>query len=172
MTFAASIRHTGKGGCQKPRNVIRNTRVRMIRPLATVAAAGVLLGTACAAKSTAPLEGHWVIREWSCPQICAMDSAQAKEWVGKAGEYTLSRAEFAGERCEQPEYHEQRLSAADYASGFNASPQDLGITTDSVLEIDVYCDGQKWTAPGGSVAIAGTLHVTWWDGIMFTLQRP
>ncbi len=119
-------------------------------------------------------EGHgtWEVVGHSCPHICAMSDEEAASWLGKEARITASQVSFASEICTSPAFSRTTRTPMEFFRYWRADPAKLGIAQDTIVDVEVLCDGEPWTAPGSAFIITGKDRLlTSWDGVLFELSR-
>ena len=141
-------------------------------------AMGCASGTAAATtQANAPVQliaGDWVIRrELAAGTAAALTPDEIESLLGAEAHYTASSAEFAGVRCERPLFDSYHETSANLHQLFGLYFEDLGLTSDDVLAIDINCmDADVEFLAGNTVLVAGPDRlITVVDGVWFELTR-
>lgn len=138
------------------------------------------MSLACRSATVPPQEsvfGQWRVSGSRCPVTCAVSAEDAARWLGTVATYSGTRAQFAGNTCEKPNY------VVDYwpASGIYGGVRlvDLGISAGSVMVVDVQCSvspvsgSDPWSqAPGAFLIVRGPTRLFMvWKGRYFDFQK-
>jgi hypothetical protein len=116
--------------------------------------------------------GAWRVVKNMAPGISAF-GPWAEAWVGRKAEYEPRRAVFGPARCASPRYESQIVDAEEYfLTGFKVRAAAVGITTKTIVVVDVQCNGEHWLEAGSLLVVKpdGRL-LTVWDGVFFEMSR-
>lgn len=152
----------------------------MLATLVSFVALALMIPAARARQGTGPEQaifGTWRVTGWKCPTDCALSPGEADAWRGRTATYQRSWARFADHACPMPRYHPDHWPAGGRYGG--ASLQQLGVTGDSALVIEVRCRSQRragsdprWQVPGGFLIVKDRDHLlVVWEGVFFELTR-
>lgn len=82
--------------------------------------------------------GTWKVTAYYIPGVSAMSSEDAEGYIGKTCEYSEDVFNGDGEVTDGPDYQEFECTAADFSASYkDAAFEDVGITTDSVKQVNV-----------------------------------
>jgi len=116
--------------------------------------------------------GNWLIVGSSCPGICAMSEEEAESWVGLTVTLKESAVVFGDYACHDAAYKSRQVSRLDFFKSSRFDLKELGILAEEVPEVQISCNGQEWTAPGGIILIKDRENlVSPWDGVYFEMKR-
>jgi len=132
----------------------------------------VLAGTcACASAPKLPVFGTWRIEPPSGPAAATETSVQTLAWVGASASFQPSDARIGPDRCYQPTYTPQTLSAAEFQQAYNAPVASLGLQGDPVTIYKLTC-GHEWQGKADALIVkSDTALLTRWNGMFFELVK-
>ncbi|HSD30308.1 MAG TPA: hypothetical protein VLB49_00215 [Gemmatimonadales bacterium] len=121
--------------------------------------------------------GEWRVTGSMCPTECAISQREAESWRGRIATYDDTLARFDAHRCARPRYTVGYWPASGVYGG--ARLQDLGISGDSAMVVDVQCPTRpqegpdpRWQEPGGFLIVKDRNHLLMvWEGVFFELTR-
>ncbi|HUG00747.1 MAG TPA: hypothetical protein VML95_02665 [Longimicrobiales bacterium] len=120
------------------------------------------------------LTGVWTVAGHWRADVSALAEEEAEAWRGRSLRLVDWEALVPGNRCAQPAYRTESLSAEAFVSRFDSWPADLILpVTDGRVEVmTVTCDGSDWVAPGATmIRVDADRALTVWDGVFFALDR-
>lgn len=135
---------------------------------------GSAAATAQAAAPVQMIAGDWVIRrELVAGTAASLTPDEVESLLGAEAHYTRDSAEFAGVRCERPLFDSYHETSANLHQLFELYFEDLGLSGDDVLAIDINCmDADVEFLAGNTVLVAGPNRlVTVVEGVWFELTR-
>ncbi|BFT31779.1 hypothetical protein D210916BOD24_29550 [Alteromonas sp. D210916BOD_24] len=137
-----------------------------------VGAMGICVFTlGCAVQEPAPYEGTWIVTKAYQPGISALSLADAEHYLGRSVTYTSTSAKLDQIQCESPIYDSTTLSNNEFYHHFNASPQALGFSDDSITEVTLSCDNGSENLGSTLVLQEDTLAYTVIDGTFLKLEK-
>lgn len=129
---------------------------------------------ATAATPEQSIAGDWVIsRDLAAGNAAALTPDEIETLLGAQAHYDKTSVEFAGVRCERPLFDSYHETSDNLHQLFELRFEDLGLSGDEVLAIDINCmDADVEFLAGNTVLVAGPNRlVTHVEGVWFELTR-
>lgn len=134
---------------------------------------GLALAADTSAKGLQLLKGKWVLTgEHFCPNVCAMDDAEANSYKGRTIEYTAAQVKAGGETCTAPSYAFETLSLADFSVNYRFQPSKIGLKNAPTYHVSIECqnDDAPSLAYGALIANPNRIFISV-EGVFFAARR-
>jgi len=127
------------------------------------------------ASSIAPVLGTWRISSRNhCPNVCALDDAQARRLTGTVLRYSTALASNGTVACASPRFVHRALTEREFYDAYRFPPEVLGLAARPIEEISVECSasGTDWWGLG-TILLVKDRHTVYalLEGVFFEARR-
>ena len=126
--------------------------------------------------STKDLFGTWLVTGFMMGRTHALDTEEAREWIGATAQFTPKVARFdcpmGSERVDKPSYVCHALTDHRFYVEYREDSESLGLGKGPTRLVRVLDGKNDWTWPGGVLIMKSRNSLlALWDGVYFELSR-
>jgi hypothetical protein len=124
-----------------------------------------------AARRAAALFGKWTVAGYECPDVCAMNDAEARAWLGRI--FTIGTSTVSSDlaECTHASFGFKDMTVREFYQDYRFDPGALGLDPNHLSSVGVSCGDAAWVEPGSGYLWDGKALFTMWDGVYFPLKR-